>query len=362
MLTWLADLAGRPHLGFLRLFSYISFRAAMAVVTALLFTWLLAPALIRWLQKLKFGQYIRDEGPAGHHSKAGTPTMGGVLLVSAMTLAGLLWTDPENYFFWIMLAGFLSLGLIGFLDDYLKVSKKRNLGLSSWQKFSAQTAVGLVVGAALLWLAHANLFSTDLSVPFAKNSNLHLGWLYLPFAALVVVGTSNAVNLTDGLDGLATGTSAITASAYAVIAYLSGNVKHAAYLGIPHVAAAGELTVFLAALVGGCLGFLWYNAYPARVFMGDVGALALGGAIGIAALVAKQELLLLIIGGVFVAEALSVIIQVGVYKWKKRRVFLMAPIHHHFEKLGWHEVQVTTRFWIIAILCAMIGLATLKVR
>ncbi len=362
MLEWLAQFADRPHLGFLRLFGYISFRAAFAAATALAFSWLLGPKLIAWLQKVKFGQFIRAEGPAHHHSKAGTPTMGGVLIIAAVSLAGLLWTALDNYFFWIVLAAFAALGAVGFLDDWIKITRKRNLGLTSRQKFSAQLAIGLAVGTALTLLAGAGLFKTALVVPFVKGWYPDLGWLYLPFAALVVVGASNAVNLTDGLDGLASGVSAIAAVAYAAIAYLSGNFRHANYLGLPYVPAAGELTVFLSALAGGCLGFLWYNAYPARVFMGDVGALALGGAIGAVALVAKQELLLVIIGGVFVAEALSVIIQVGVYKWKKKRVFLMAPVHHHFEKTGLHEVQVTTRFWIAAALCALLGLATLKVR
>jgi phospho-N-acetylmuramoyl-pentapeptide-transferase len=360
MFNWLESLHGR--FGWLRLFGYISFRAAMAVITAMLFTWLLAPPLIRWLQKLKFGQYIRDEGPASHQSKAGTPTMGGILIIAAVTLAGLAWTSLDNYFFWIVLLTFIALGAVGFADDYLKITRKRNLGLAARQKFALQCLIGLGAGGALMALARMNLFKTDLVVPFFKQWYPELGWWYLPFAMLVVVGASNAVNLTDGLDGLATGTSAIAAITYAAIAYLSGNVNHAHYLGIAHVPAAGELTVFLAALVGGCLGFLWYNAYPALVFMGDVGALALGGAIGVVALVTKHELLLVIIGGVFVIEALSVMLQVGFYKWKGKRIFLMAPIHHHFEKKWGHEVRVTTRFWIIAVIFALLGLATLKVR
>jgi len=350
------------YLPALRLFRYITFRGAVAIVIALLISLLFGPALIRWLQRLNLRQYIREEGPAAHQSKGGTPTMGGVLILLALTVSALLcirWDSPLS---WLLLGSTLAFGAIGFADDFLKMKRRQNLGLTSKQKFALQILAAGAVAWALYQYRLTGHYDTSLTVPFFKEVQPDLGWLFIPFAMVVLVGTSNAVNLTDGLDGLAIGSTLIAAATYAVLTYAAGNAKIADYLDIPYVRDTGELSIFAAALVGASLGFLWYNAHPAQVFMGDVGSLALGAAIGTLALIIKQELLLVIVGGLFVTEAASVIIQVTSYKLRGKRVFRCAPIHHHFEMGGWKETQVVIRFWILAFLFALMGLATLKIR
>jgi phospho-N-acetylmuramoyl-pentapeptide-transferase len=346
----------------LRLFRYITFRGAVAIVIALVISLLLGPALIRWLHRLNMRQYIREEGPAAHQAKGGTPTMGGLLILLALSVSAILcirWDTPLS---WLLLGSTLAFGAIGFADDFLKMKRRQNLGLTSKQKFSLQILAATAVAWALYQYRLTGHYSTVLTVPFFKEVQPDLGWLFIPFAVIVIVGASNAVNLTDGLDGLAIGSTLIAAATYAVLTYAAGNAKIADYLDIPYVRDTGELSIFAAALVGASLGFLWYNAHPAQVFMGDVGSLALGAAIGTLALIIKQELLLVIVGGLFVMEAASVIIQVVSYKARGKRVFRCAPIHHHFEMGGWKETQVVIRFWILAFLFSLMGLATLKIR
>jgi phospho-N-acetylmuramoyl-pentapeptide-transferase len=340
-------------------FRYITFRAAMAALMALVVSFLLGPWLIRALTKKQIGQQIRDDGPASHSTKAGTPTMGGTIIILALTLSTLLLADLSNPFVWLALAGTIGFGAVGFLDDYLKLSRKNSKGLPPRAKLIGQFAIALIVATILCGFLK---FNTELGIPFVKNIRPDLGLFYIPFAMFVIVGASNAVNLTDGLDGLAIGPIMISAGTYAVIAYVTGHLKLAEYLQIPYVAGVGELSVFCAAVVAAGLGFLWYNAYPAQMFMGDVGSLALGAALGIVAVMTKNEILLLIVGGIFVAEALSVIFQVASYKLRRKRVFLMAPIHHHYELKGWPEPQIIVRFWIVSFICAVIGLSTLKLR
>jgi phospho-N-acetylmuramoyl-pentapeptide-transferase len=340
-------------------FRYITFRAAMAALMALVVSFLLGPWLIRALTKKQIGQQIRDDGPASHSSKAGTPTMGGTIIILALVLSTLLLADLSNPYVWLALAGTIGFGAVGFLDDYLKLSRKNSKGLPPRAKLIGQFAIAFIVATILCVFLK---FSTELGIPFVKNIRPDLGLFYIPFAMLVIVGASNAVNLTDGLDGLAIGPVMISAGTYAVIAYVTGHLKLAEYLQIPYVAGVGELSVFCAAVVAAGLGFLWYNAYPAQMFMGDVGSLALGAALGIVAVMTKNEILLLIVGGIFVAEALSVIFQVASYKLRRKRVFLMAPIHHHYELKGWPEPQIIVRFWIVSFICAVIGLSTLKLR
>jgi phospho-N-acetylmuramoyl-pentapeptide-transferase len=340
-------------------FRYITFRAAMAALLALLVSFLTGPWLIRTLTRKQIGQQIRDDGPASHSVKAGTPTMGGALILLALTLATLLLADLANPYVWIALLGTVGFGAVGFLDDYLKLSKKNSKGLSKRAKLLGQCSIALAVAAALYFFPR---FSTAIGIPFIKNIRPDLGIYYIPFAALVIVGASNAVNLTDGLDGLAIGPVMISAGTYAVIAYVTGHRNLAEYLQIPYVAGVGELSVFCAAMVAAGLGFLWFNAYPAQMFMGDMGSLSLGAALGIVAVMTKNEVLLIIVGGVFVLEACSVIFQVISYKFRRKRIFLMAPIHHHYELKGWAEPQIIVRFWIISFICAVIGLSTLKLR
>jgi phospho-N-acetylmuramoyl-pentapeptide-transferase len=340
-------------------FRYITFRAAMAALLALLLSFLLGPALIRALTQKQIGQQIRDDGPASHAIKAGTPTMGGALILLALAISTVLLADVANPYVLLALFATVGAGLVGFADDYLKLTRKNSKGLRPRTKLLGQFAVAFVVAVALYYLPR---FSTELGIPFVKNFRPDLGMFYIPFAMLVIVGASNAVNLTDGLDGLAIGPVMIAAGTYAVIAYVTGHLKLAEYLQIPYVAGVGELSVFCAAVVAAGLGFLWYNAYPAQMFMGDVGSLALGAALGVVAVMTKNEILLIIVGGVFVVEALSVIFQVASYKLRRKRVFLMAPIHHHYELKGWKEPQIIVRFWIIAFICAVIGLSTLKLR
>lgn len=357
----LVPLAGQYS--FFNLFRYITFRSGAAVFTALILSFYFGPKIIRWLKsKQAEGQPIRLDGPESHLlTKKGTPTMGGVMILLAVTVSTLLWADLANPYVWIVLFVTLGFGAIGFRDDYLKLTKRNTKGLSSRQKMAWQAAISVLAGAAVQYLAPDNL-SGQIAVPFFKNILINAGFFYVPFALIVMVGASNAVNLTDGLDGLAIVPIMIVAGCFALITYLVGNAVFANYLQLHYVPGAGELAVFCAALVGASLGFLWFNAPPALVFMGDTGSLAFGGSLGIISVVARHEFVLAIIGGLFVLEALSVIIQVVSFKTTGKRVFKMAPIHHHFEKLGWKEPTVVIRFWIISCIFALLGLATLKLR
>jgi len=341
---------------------YITFRTAAASLTALAISFFAGPRLIRTLQDFQIGQVIRHEGPATHRTKAGTPTMGGLLILAAALVPTLLWADLTNIYVWIAVLATAAYGGIGFADDYLKITRRSHHGLIPRYKMGAQVGVALIVGVVLMLLASKGLYSTRLIFPFFKWLIPDLGWFYVPFTVLVLVGASNAVNLTDGLDGLAISTFAIVAAAFTALAYVTGHRILAEYLLLVRFAPAGELTIFCGALVGASLGFLWYNSYPAEIFMGDVGSLALGGALGTVAILIKQELLLLIVGGVFVAEALSVIIQVASFRLTGQRVFKMAPLHHHFELAGWSEPKVITRFVIVGIIFALLSLTTLKLR
>jgi phospho-N-acetylmuramoyl-pentapeptide-transferase len=342
-------------------FRYITFRSAGAVLTSLLVSFLLGPMVIERLRRLKVGQQIRNDGPQTHLTKQGTPTMGGVLIIAALVSSVLLWSDLTNTYVWIVLLAALAFGGIGFWDDYLKVAKKRSTGLRAVQKFGLQILASLAIGF-FLYHNPADPNSTRLSVPFLKRMFLDLGWFYVPFVVVVIVGSSNAVNLTDGLDGLAIGLVGIAATANAVIVYLGGNKIIADYLKILYIPGSGELTIFCGALLGSSLGFLWYNAHPAEVFMGDVGSLSLGGALGTLAVVTKHELILVIVGGIFVVETVSVMLQVMSYKLTGRRIFRMAPIHHHFEQIGWPESKVIVRFWIVGIILALMSIGSLKLR
>ena len=343
-------------------FRYITFRTAYAVMTALIISWLIGPYVIRLLRRLQVGQVIRDDGPQSHLSKAGTPTMGGVLLLTALGVSVLLWGNLGAPYVWLVLGTTLCFGAVGFCDDYLKTVRKNPTGLRAKYKFGTEIIVAGVMVLILLLMSEDRSSITQLSVPFFKEFVPDLGWWYLPFATFVVVGTSNAVNLTDGLDGLAIGPVIIATLAYAGLSYVAGNARFAEYLNIPHVPGAAEVAVFCGSLLGASLGFLWFNSYPAQVFMGDVGSLSLGGALGMIAVLAKHELLLVIIGGLFVIETLSVIVQVVSFKLTGKRVFRMAPLHHHFEEKGWQEPKVIVRFWIIAITLALLSLSTLKLR
>ena len=360
MLYWLTEFSDGGDV--FNLFRYITFRAGGAFFTALLFGFVFGRPLIDLLRrKQKKGQPIRSDGPQSHMAKAGTPTMGGLLILSALMVSTLLWARLDNGYVWIVIAVTLAFGLIGFADDYAKVTKQNTKGVSSRTRF----LIGLVI-AALAALAAARLhpeaLAWQLALPVFKDVLVNLGWFFVPFAMVVIVGAANAVNLTDGLDGLAVMPVMIAAGTLGVIAYAVGRVDFTEYLGVHFVPGSGEILIFTAALIGGGLGFLWYNAPPAAVFMGDTGSLALGGALGAIAVVTKHEIVLAIVGGLFVVEALSVIIQVAYFKRTGRRVFLMAPIHHHFEKKGWAEPQIVIRFWIISLILALIGLATLKLR
>ncbi len=343
----------------LNVFRYITFRTLLAGLTALTLSLLLGPGLIRRLSALQIGQSIRTDGPAAHATKAGTPTMGGMLIIFSFMLATLLLADLSDWYVWIALGVTLGHGLIGFLDDYAKVRRRSSAGLSGRTRLLAEFAIaGLAASAIYLWSGYGG----QVTMPFFKDVRPDLGLWYIPFGALVVVGAANAVNLTDGLDGLAIGPVMIAGATYAVFAYTAGHARIAEYLQIPFVPGAGELAVFCGALAAAGLGFLWYNAYPAQMFMGDVGSLALGAALGIVALITRQEIVLILVGGVFVVEALSVIGQVASYKLRRKRIFRMAPIHHHFELLGWPEPQIIVRFWIVSVVCALLALSTLKLR
>jgi len=350
------------YLSVLNVTRYITFRTAAASLTALLVSLALGPWMIRKLRDFQIGQVIRQEGPASHRAKAGTPTMGGLLILTAAITPTLLWADLTNVYVWIAVGTTAGFGLVGFLDDYLKIVRRSHHGLIPRYKLGAQVLIAGGVGVVLLLLAQQGLYNTRLIFPFFKWLIPDLGWGYVPFAVLVLVGASNAVNLTDGLDGLAISCFAVAAAAYTALAYITGHRVFAEYLLIVRFAPAAELTVFCGALVGASLGFLWYNSYPAEIFMGDVGSLGLGGALGTVAILIKQELLLVIVGGVFVLEALSVIVQVGSFKLTGNRVFRMAPLHHHFELVGWSEPKVIFRFLIVAIVFALFSLTTLKLR
>ncbi|MCI5124098.1 MAG: phospho-N-acetylmuramoyl-pentapeptide-transferase [Candidatus Electrothrix sp. AR5] len=341
-------------------FRYLTFRSIGAAVTAFLILFLSGPFFIRWLQKKQIGQVVRDDGPESHFSKQGVPTMGGLLILIAIAGSTLLWADLGNSLVWVCLLLTLFYGLIGSVDDWKKVAKSDTKGLSARGKLILQVTGACTVG---LFLHLHPAYDGHLSLPFLKGVHPDLGWWYIPFAVAVIVGSSNAVNLTDGLDGLASGTVMITAAVYFIFAYAAGNVLISDYLQLPYVLGAGEVAVFCGTIVGACLGFLWFNTYPAQIFMGDVGSLALGGALGAVAIIIKQEFLLAIAGGIFVMEVLSVILQVGYFKVSGgKRIFLMAPFHHHFEKKGWAEPRVVIRFWIISIILGLMALATLKLR
>ncbi len=344
-------------------FRYITFRSAWAALTALIISFIFGPWLIERMRSIKLGQYIREEGPKSHQMKAGTPTMGGILINIAIVIPTLLWADIFNPYIWIVLFVTFAYGAIGFVDDYRKLAKKQNEGLTAKEKFSMQIGVALAAGLAIAYLPSIhNNYSTVLTFPFFKALHLNLGFLYIPFIIVVLVGASNGVNLTDGLDGLAIGSTLVVAVTYTILTYAAGNFRVADYLRIAWVPQTGELAVFCGAMVGASLGFLWFNAHPAEIFMGDVGSLALGGAIGCLAVMIKQEILLGLVGGLFVLEGMSVVLQVASFKLTGRRIFKMAPLHHHFELSGWRETKVVVRFWIIAIIFAMVALSTLKLR
>lgn len=350
-----------PYFSPLNAFQYLTLRAIMGVLTALAFSLILGPHFIEHLIRRQIGQPIRDDGPKAHLSKAGTPTMGGALIIAAIGVATLLWADLSNAYVWVAILCTLAFAAIGFTDDYRKLKYKNSKGLSAREKYGWQSLAGVGTAAALWWIGDAAT-ATNLYLPLLKDVAIPLGAFYLLWGYLVIVGSSNAVNLTDGLDGLAIMPCVMVAAALGVFAYATGNVKFAEYLGIPYFAGTGELLIFCTAIAGAGLGFLWFNTYPAQMFMGDVGALALGAALGVVALMVRQEIVLFVMGGVFVAETLSVILQVGSYKLTGRRIFRMAPLHHHFELKGWPEPKIIVRFWIVTLILVLIGLATLKVR
>jgi phospho-N-acetylmuramoyl-pentapeptide-transferase len=379
VLYWLLYEKLYPFFRPFRIFRYLTVRTAFASLTALLIALIIGPWVIQKLREFQIGQFVREDGPQSHLKKTGTPTMGGVLIVIAVVLPTVLWTDPTNWFVWITVFSMLAFGAIGFADDYIKVIKRRSLGLTARAKLLWQGVAGAVVAIGLVVLQQFRFFSTQLTVPFVKlwrpdllwhlwpSTVSSLAWLaFVPFilwVILVIIGSTNAVNLTDGLDGLAIGCTIIAAAALTVLTYVSGNVVFADYLELQHMPRVAELTVFCGSLVGASIGFLWYNAHPAEIFMGDVGSLAIGGAIGTIAIIIRQELLLPFIGGIFVLETLSVILQVGSYKLRNgKRIFKMAPLHHHFEQLGWSESKVIVRFWIGALVFALFALTTLKLR
>lgn len=352
MLLWLIDF---------NLIHYLTFRSIMASLTALLIALCVGPAMIRKLTEYKMGQPVRDDGPQTHLSKTGTPTMGGLLMLLSITISTLMWADLSNRNVWILLVTLWVFGAIGFVDDYKKLIKKNPKGLASRWKYLWQSVAGLGIACVLYFTAQSGA-ETALIAPFFKDFSWPMGLLFIPFVYLVIVGSSNAVNLTDGLDGLAIVPTILCAGVLAVFAYVLGHMKFADYLHYPYIQNLGEIVVFCAALVGAGLGFLWFNAYPAQVFMGDVGSLSLGSVLGVLAVMVRQELLLVLMGGIFVIETLSVMIQVGSFKTRGKRVFKMAPIHHHFELLGWPETKVIVRFWIISVVLVLISLATLKIR
>ncbi len=361
MLLMLAKWIGHD-IRLFNVFNYITLRGVLAALTALIISFVVGPWMIRKLTSLKVGQPVRDDGPQTHLVKAGTPTMGGALILASVIITTLLWGDLTNRYVWISLLTLVGFGIIGWVDDWRKVVEKNPRGLASRWKYFWQSVIAAAIAAWLAWSAHLPA-QTELIVPFFKHIVMPLGAVgFVVLAYFVIVGTSNAVNLTDGADGLAILPTVMVAGALAIFAYVAGHAVFSKYLGLPHIPGAGELVIFCAALMGAGLAFLWFNAYPAEVFMGDVGALALGAGLGVVAVIVRQEIVLFIMGGVFVAEAISVMVQVGSFKLRGKRVFLMAPIHHHFEKKGWKETQVVVRFWIISMMLVLIGLASLKLR
>ncbi len=360
MLVWLAEYLTQ-YFSFFNVFSYLTFRAILGILTSLLLSLYLGPKLIARLQRMQIGQVVRGDGPESHFSKKGTPTMGGLLILGSVLISTLLWANLENKYVWVVLFVLVSFGWIGFVDDYRKVIRKDPKGLIARWKYFWQSLFAIAT-AAFLYFTAERPAETALLVPFLKDVMPQLGLLFLALSYFVIVGTSNAVNLTDGLDGLAIVPTIMVAGAFAIIAYASGNVNFSAYLNIPYLPYASELVVLCAALIGAGLGFLWFNTYPAQVFMGDVGSLALGAVLGVIAILVRQEIVLFIMGGVFVMETLSVILQVGSYKLRGQRIFRMAPIHHHYELKGWPEPRVIVRFWILSIMFVLVGLATLKLR
>jgi phospho-N-acetylmuramoyl-pentapeptide-transferase len=342
-------------------FRYITFRTALAIITAIVTTLVLGPWIIEKLRKWSFTQHVRDDGPKTHFGKEGTPTMGGLLIILSITISVLLWGDLSNRYILIMIGALLGFGLIGFIDDYLKAIKKNPKGLRAWYKFGAQIILALIIGF-FFYHDPNDIYVAKLSIPFFKKWLIDLGWFYIPFSIFVIVGSSNAVNLTDGIDGLAIGLVGIACLGNGALVYISGHAGFSEYLHVLFLPGTGELTVFCGAMFGASLGFLWYNSYPAEIFMGDVGSLSLGGSLGTLAVITKQEIVLVIVGGIFVIETFSVIIQVASFKLTGKRVFRMAPIHHHFEVKGWPEPKVIVRFWIVGIILALLSLTTLKVR
>ncbi|MDX1677669.1 phospho-N-acetylmuramoyl-pentapeptide-transferase [Arsukibacterium sp.] len=360
MLVWLAEYLTQ-YISFFNVFSYLTFRSILGVLTSLFLSLYFGPILIARLQKMQIGQVVRNDGPESHFSKKGTPTMGGLLILMSILVSTLLWANLSNKYVWVVLFVLVSFGIIGFVDDYRKVIRKDPKGLIARWKYFWQSVFAIIT-ALFLYMTAERPAETALLVPFLKDVMPQLGLLFLALSYFVIVGTSNAVNLTDGLDGLAIVPTIMVAGAFAIIAYASGNVNFAAYLNIPYLPYTSELVVLCAAMIGAGLGFLWFNTYPAQVFMGDVGSLALGAVLGIIAILVRQEIVLFIMGGIFVMETVSVILQVGSYKLRKQRIFRMAPIHHHYELKGWPEPRVIVRFWILSIIFVLVGLATLKLR
>ncbi len=368
MFYYLYQLIADLNISGMNLFRYITFRSAMAAVTALVISLFVGPYIIRLLKKKQIGEEIRADGPQSHLSKVGTPTMGGLIILASVIIPTLLWADLSNTLILLILLSTVWMGAVGLIDDYLKAIKKMKKGLIARYKTIGQVTLGLIVGSVIYFSPEFESIATITTIPFVKDLNFDFGYFYIPLVILVITGTSNAVNLSDGLDGLAIGMVSIAIAAFGLICYVTGNVNFSDYLNIIYIPQSSELTIFCTALVGAGLGFLWYNAYPAQVFMGDTGALALGSSLGTIAILVKKELLLPIIGGVFVAETLSVILQVNYFRYTRKktgegkRIFRMAPLHHHFEMQGWHETKVVTRFWIMAVLCALLTLTTFKVR
>jgi phospho-N-acetylmuramoyl-pentapeptide-transferase len=360
MLIWLAGWLQQFDPGF-GVFSYLTLRAILSTLTALLIAVIIGPKMIRWLQRMQIGQTIRDDGPESHLAKSGTPTMGGLLILAAIVASVLLWSDLTNRYVWVTLFVLVSFGVIGFVDDYRKVIRKDAKGLIARWKYFWQSVIALAV-AIYLYSSQQNPAETALLVPFFKDVMPQMGLFFIVVTYFVIVGTSNAVNLTDGLDGLAIVPTVLVAGAFAIFAYATGNINFSAYLNIPYLPLTSELVIVCTAIVGAGLGFLWFNTYPAQVFMGDVGSLALGGTLGVLAVLVRQEIVLFIMGGIFVVETLSVILQVGSFKLRGKRIFRMAPIHHHYELKGWPEPRVIVRFWIISLMLVLVGLATLKLR
>ncbi|MBL4647719.1 MAG: phospho-N-acetylmuramoyl-pentapeptide-transferase [Gammaproteobacteria bacterium] len=360
MLLWLTHFLSQ-YIHSFQVFTYLTLRSIFSVATALVMTFIIGPSMIRYLNKKRIGQIVRHNGPQAHISKSGTPTMGGLLILVTITITTLLWANLNNPYIWIILFVLIGFGVIGYIDDYRKLMLANSKGLSARWKYLGQSVIGLIAAGLLFYLASTPV-ETQLIIPFFKNSVIHMGWGFIVLSYFVIVGSSNAVNLTDGLDGLAIMPTVLIAGALGIFAYLTGNANFANYLLIPYIPGAGEIIIIVGSIVGAGLGFLWFNTYPAQVFMGDVGSLALGATLGIIAVIVRQEIVFFIMGGIFVMETLSVIIQVTSFKLTGKRVFKMAPLHHHFELKGWPEPRIIVRFWIITLMLILVGLATLKLR